>query len=266
MMKDHGTGWSGNCFDLVQTLNGGANFADVLQLIANDFGLRKIKNPLTPTQQKAIITAIPKAKESSKIIIQPMYFESADILYWASHGIREYVLKVFDVTKVRHVWLNNAIYYTNNNYSPCYAYVFDSVHVKCYFPLRKDNRFLGNSNSIQGLDKLPKSGDLLVITKSYKDVMFLFDQSISAIAPQSETASIPEDIYEDLSKRFGEIVLLYDDDEAGVKGADKIQREYGLPIIYLGDEYGGKDITDVYKNKGDIDGALNKIRNAGRSI
>ena len=124
---------------------------------------------------------------------------------------------------------------------------------KCYFPKRTSYRFLGNypAKKLQGYDKLPKKGKLCVITKSLKDCMVLYNLGIAAIAPQSETQFIEDNVLEVLKKRFKHIVLLFDNDQTGIEFTNKIKRKYNwiTPMI-IPLKYNAKDISDFYKAYG----------------
>ena len=61
---------------------------------------------------------------------------------------------------------------------------------------------------IQGAHMLPKTGNVLVITKSLKDVMTLYEYGITAIAPCSENEFLTDVQYEKIKKRFKHIGLL----------------------------------------------------------
>lgn len=62
-------------------------------------------------------------------------------------------------------------------------------------------------------------GDFLVITKSLKDVMTLYEYKIPAIAPCSENIFITESQYDRLKTKYKHILLLYDNDSAGLHSA-----------------------------------------------
>ena len=64
---------------------------------------------------------------------------------------------------------------------------------------------------------LPKEGgDYLVITKSLKDVMCLYEFGIPAIAPCSENLFLTENQYEKIKRKFKRIYVLYDNDKPGM--------------------------------------------------
>ena len=52
---------------------------------------------------------------------------------------------------------------------------------------------------LQGAHQLPAEGELLVVTKSMKDVMCLYSLGITAIAPNSENLFLTESQFEKLS-------------------------------------------------------------------
>ena len=74
--------------------------------------------------------------------------------------------------------------------------------------------------------------DYLVITKSLKDVMVLYEYGIPAIAPNSETIFVTEAQYQKLKNRFKRIYLFYDSDYAGITSMNQIRKKYSdlIPI------------------------------------
>jgi DNA primase len=61
------------------------------------------------------------------------------------------------------------------------------------------------------------------------------------MAPQSETCPISSDIITDIKQRFKRIVILYDNDEAGIKSAKTLSEQYNLESIFLIE---AKDLSD----------------------
>ena len=80
--------------------------------------------------------------------------------------------------------------------------------------------------------------------------MCLYSLGIPAIAPNSETLFIPDSMYEDLKSRFKNIVVLYDNDLAGVSNMRKIRDRYGAKCMWIPRSYGAKDISDFHKKYG----------------
>ena len=120
---------------------------------------------------------------------------------------------------------------------------------KIYFPLKKEYRFLNNLSKkvLQGYHQLPKTGDLLVITKSMKDVVAMYGFGIAAVSPNSETLFIEDKKLEEFKQRFKHILVLYDNDRAGLFNMAKIRKIHPeLNYFYL-PWYLAKDFTDSIK-------------------
>ena len=119
-------------------------------------------------------------------------------------------------------------------------------------PTKRKYRFLSNWHStlIQGSKQLPKSGDVLVITKSLKDVMSLYEFGITAVAPNSENLFLTDAQYDKLRLRFNSIYLLYDRDLPGVKSANKIRKKHKDLKVLLVPKV--KDFTDYVKKYGTL--------------
>ena len=101
---------------------------------------------------------------------------------------------------------------------------------------------------IQGSKMLPKSGEFVVVTKSLKDVMALYEFGIPAIAPNSENLFLTEAQYEKLQTKFQQIYILYDRDLPGVKSANRIRKKFdGLQVLLVPKV---KDFTDYVKKYG----------------
>lgn len=94
---------------------------------------------------------------------------------------------------------------------------------------------MGNvrKENIQGYTQLPAEGDLLIIAASMKDALCLIAVGFNAIAPQSESTSIPDAIIEELKGRFKQIVILFDNDEAGLASAKKYSALYDIEYKQL---------------------------------
>ena len=132
-----------------------------------------------------------------------------------------------------------------------YAYkVYDKF--KIYRPLAsKYTKWRTNltNRHVQGLAELPyEGGNLLVITKSLKDVMCLYEMGIDAIAASSETTFIPDDILKSLRYKWKHIVILYDRDATGMKKARDYSKQYKLDAIFVHKRFKSKDISDAVKN------------------
>lgn len=119
---------------------------------------------------------------------------------------------------------------------------------RIYFPTQKSMRFISNWKSfrIQGDHMLPKYGEVLVVTKSMKDVMLFHELGLPAIAPVSETVFLTESHYRKLKERFDKLVVLFDNDYTGIKFLNKVRKKYDVIPLWIPRGL-PKDISDYYK-------------------
>lgn len=171
-----------------------------------------------------------------------------DTEYWAQFNVNKEICTYFNVYPVMFTWVNNVICHTYTDSKPVYAFILGLEDVKIYAPYHSQKWLMTTSKEIfQGFEQLPWIGDLLIITKSMKDVMSLYSLEYNAIAPHSEGQKIPNDIIIGLQHRFTKIVVLYDNDDAGIKASNKLNREYKLKQIYM---INAKDVSDNIKKCG----------------
>lgn len=240
LFKDLSTGESGDCFKLVRLMRNKRSFKSVLleiytELIENANNKRTISLNTTPPEKKR-----------SNIGIQRGKFAKYDLEYWSQYNITEEILHKFEVTKVYKVYNDDKVIRYHNRNNPIYAYkVFNNF--KIYMPLaEKGQKWLSNLSlfDIGGYKQLPAEGDLLIISKAMKDVMFLYSIGIPAVCPSSETSHIPENVINKLKRRFKKIIVWYDNDEPGINAAKKISKKYNIPYTHIPIEYKEKDLTD----------------------
>ena len=256
IFKDFATGQHLNVFDVVQSIFR-CDYFESLRIIANDFGIVR-DNTLHKNPGKINLNPIKiKDKEISKIQIEVQEFTDGELKWWGKYGISKDILKRFNVYSCKHVFLNDQLFAESQQHCPIFGYYgkkYQGLELwRCYFPKRTSFRFITNwpSKKIQGYDQLPKKGKLLVITKSMKDSMCLYSCGITACAPNSENLFIPDKVLEDLKNRFENIVVLYDNDRAGLYNMAKIRKEHPeLTYVFIPKRYGSKDISDFYKDHG----------------
>lgn len=231
-----------------------------LQIINRDFKLGfegEELNHLVYDYSQPTLDYFEKEKEKEKkLLCLKRAFKIYDKLYWQQYGVGLVTLKKFNVLPVQTVFYDNKILWRNSETNPIYCYNFPKENKKkIYRPLEKDKRFkfitsAGIGGIYQGFDQLPEKNDLLIITKSMKDVMTLHGFGYPAIAPNSENYSIPLDFYDNLLERFTNIILFYDNDEAGQLARTSLCEELDIPFIEIPAIYGTKDISDFFKKYG----------------
>jgi len=189
-------------------------------------------------------------RDSSQITVKRRGFAHGDLLYWKQFGISLKTLVHYNVSAIERAWVNQKSVYLHQKQDVCYAYRFGDKKYKLYFPTRKEYRFLSTPVKIQGLNQLPEKGNILVITKSLKDVMTLHEFDIPAIALSSEAVVPDEELLCKLRLRFKNIVMFYDNDTRGILSMQKVKSE--LPCMWIPRKYNVKDISDYYKMYGSV--------------
>lgn len=244
MFKDHGTGDCGNVIKFVQLFTGLTNYSDILNDIVNKL---KITNNTQLVSSKQYIPS-----QETVIGVVRQDFTKTDIDYWSQYNISKQTLKKFDVSSIKYYLCNGIVKGIYKDTNPMYAYKVYN-HFKIYKPLAdKYTKWRNNltENDIQGFKQLPKTGDILIITKSLKDVMCLYEMGIPAISPSSESTWIPEKALEDILKRFKRVLICFDRDVAGVKNLRKLSLKTGLEPLLVHKKFKAKDISDAISRNG----------------
>ena len=261
IFKDFATGQHLNIFGIVQEIHH-CDYHKALRIIANDLGI--IKNKSIPKNiGKINLNAVKfKDRETSKIQVQIQDFTEQDLKWWGKYGITKGILNHFNVFSCKHVFLNGNLFASYQQHCPIYGYYGGKIQEnkekielwKCYFPKRKEYRFIGNypAKKLQGYDKLPKKGKICVLTKAQKDVMALYAYGIPACAPNSETVIPSKTIIDDLINRFEYVFALWDNDNTGVTFLNKMKRQFPqLHCLIIPKHYEAKDFSDLRAKYGE---------------
>ena len=239
LFKDHGTGECGNVIKFVQLYTGITNYSDILKDIVNKLNITN-NTKLTTTKEY-------KPPEETVIGVVRQDFTEADIKYWSRFNIPLETLKKYNVSSIKYYLCNGIVKGIYKDTNPMYAYkVYNNF--KIYRPLG-DKRSKWRNNlteyDVQGYEQLPQKGDILVITKSMKDVMCLHEMGIPAVSPSSESTFIPLQVLNELKKRFKSIILLFDRDSSGCKNSIKIKNKFGIKPLFINKKFKAKDVSDA---------------------
>ena len=246
-LHDFATNEHINCFEAVMK-KFGVNYFEALKIIAQDFGL--IDNKVKPTTQPLRVESL-KETETSKIQVQIKDYTEKELNWWKEFGIDKKMLKKYHVYSLQHVFINGQLKFTSSEKCPIYGYYFgkdknSNELWKIYFPMRTEFRFLNSLSKkiLQGYHQLPKTGDLLVITKSMKDCVAFYGFGIPAVAPNSETLFVSDKQLEEFKQRFKHILVLYDSDRPGKWNLAQIRKQHPELNYYFLPSYLAKDFTD----------------------
>ena len=198
-MHDFATNEHLDCWNVVMKMFN-CSYYEALKIIAQDFGI--ISNSDVKTKPITIVESI-KETESAKIQVQIKDYTNEELEWWKSFGINKKTLKKYKIFSLQNVFLNGELKFTSTEQCPIYGYYFGKDKNckelwKIYFPANKEKgiRFINNLSKkiLQGYHQLPKTGDLLVITKSMKDVAAMYEFGITAVSTPSESTFVLDKI------------------------------------------------------------------------
>jgi hypothetical protein len=213
LFKDFSSGNYGGAVDLVKDLTG-TNYYKACQLVIetyNDYVLHNNGG-----------YDVKEFKESTKYRVVKWNLRdwtTQDQYFWTQFNIGSKLLDLYSVKPLQSYTMTNQDkeLVISGNY--LYGYFKgDGSLYKIYQPKTYNKKFLKVSDYIQGSEQT-KDLDYLIITSSLKDIMSLRSLKINAdiIAPDSENTIIKKDIMLDYIKKYKQVILLFDNDEAGIK-------------------------------------------------
>ena len=250
MFKDFATNDCGDFVVLVMKIFN-LGYYDALNKIAFDLGLSNFS--LEVNKQLTNYTKIVhKEKVNLGIKIRPWMVKDRD--FWLQFGVLKTTLTKYNVHPISHIFYNDTAVKASD-LAYCYVETKDNkVSYKIYQPLEtKIKKWINNADYTvhQGYMQLPQQADLLIITKSLKDVMSIHDcLGISAVGLQSESVMMKESVMEEYKKRFKKVICLFDNDEAGKKLSINFTNTYKIPHVFVPELPGVTDFSDLVKHLG----------------
>lgn len=255
-MHDFATNEHLDCWNVVMKMFN-CSYYEALKIIAKDFGI--LSNSDVKTKPITIVESLKKT-ESAKIQVQIKDYTEKELEWWKQFGISKKTLKKYHVFSLQHVFLNGELKFTSSEQCPIYGYYFgkdknSEEKWKIYFPNNKEKgiRFINNLSKkiLQGYHQLPKTGDLLVITKSMKDVAAMYEFGITAVSTPSESTFVLDKQLEEFKQRFKHILVIFDSDRSGRYNMSKIRKLHPeLNYFIIPREYSSKDFTDLIRDYG----------------
>ena len=182
-------------------------------------------------------------------------WRSYDIEYWASYGITLEWLKYAEIYPISHkIVIKDGHRYVFGADKYAYAYVEHKegkVTLKIYQPKNTKGYKWSNKHdkSVVSLwTKIPEYGDKVCICSSLKDALCLWSNlGIPALSIQGEGYNMSNTAVNELKRRYKEIYILFDNDEAGLKDGLSLSESTGFINLVLPKFKEGKDISDAYK-------------------
>ena len=242
---------------------------EVCARICDDFSKFKGDISVTKSAYTCQITGAGRHSDS-ELKCKVREWRDYDIEYWKSYGVPIEWLRYAEVYPISHKIVikgGNRMVFGADKYA--YAYVEHKegkTTLKIYQPYNKRGFKWSNKHDksvISLWTKVPEYGDKICICSSLKDALCLWaNTGIPAIAIQGEGYEISNTAISELRRRYKEIYILLDNDDAGVHDALKLSESTGFTNIVLPKEYGAKDISDLFlllKDKDKFNNILLKL-------
>jgi hypothetical protein len=267
MYSDFGDVKGLSCFDYVM-YKYKVDYRTALDIINRDFNLdldgKEVDNIIPVKNPIAVYEQYDKIYIGNSVIkVHYKEWDDISIDYMNQHKL-DYrrVEDKFRVRPIDYYWINGYQFKAAKLAFTWYLGLYEGRAIyKIYQPLEKKYKWFHNLNQniIQGWHQLPKTGKILVITKAYKDVLCFDNFDIPSIAPGAEGWTIPDKVLDNLFQRFDTILSQFDWDYTGIKGMNKLRREYGIqPIPIVQGRFSNlvqnksywkdKDFADLCKN------------------
>lgn len=246
---DFSTRERGGIYDLLGKM-WNMDYANVIAKVYKDFNMLSTSSVVRKSSYQGRI----RRNNDTTMECKVREWREYDIKYWESYGITLPWLKYANVYPISHkIIIKNGQRYVFGADKYAYAYVEfkeGKTTLKIYQPYNKNGFKWANKHDksvISLWTKVPEYGDRICICSSLKDALCLWaNTGIPALAIQGEGYSMSDTAVSELKRRYKEIYILLDNDEAGVQDALKLSESTGFTNIVLPKEYGAKDVSDLY--------------------
>ena len=248
--KDFSSGFQGDQVELVRYLfNYDARFKATNRIITDYQEYLKHNAP-------AVRGPIQFHDKFKVVDFEMRHWNTLDQKYWTQFKISSSILSQYNVVPLEFFTMSKTEIddsVTSYRFSRPYGYGYfrnDGELYKIYMPKIPEKKFIKIQNYTQGMDQLQYDSKYLLIVSSLKDLLSfkkLGIGNIECIAPDSENTMIGESVINKLREKYSKIIVLFDNDEPGMKAAQGYQDKYNIPHVIL---EMSKDLSDSVKDHG----------------
>ena len=248
--KDFSSGFQGDQVELVRYLfNYDARFKATNRIITDYQEYLKHNAP-------AVRGPIQFHDKFKVVDFEMRHWNTLDQKYWTQFKISSSILSQYNVVPLEFFTMSKTEIddsVTSYRFSRPYVYGYfrnDGELYKIYMPKIPEKKFIKIQNYTQGMDQLQYDSKYLLIVSSLKDLLSfkkLGIGNIECIAPDSENTMIGESVINKLREKYSKIIVLFDNDEPGIKAAQRYQDKYNIPHVILDMS---KDLSDSVRDHG----------------
>jgi len=272
LFKDF-AGEEGDAFYFVMLLYN-VDFKTAIEIVADDFNVSK-KDMASHRKNRPAMANLPKieVKKRAKFNYKPDVMAGADYSFWLQFGISQTALEYFKVGKAKYAGSQTMTEdgslrdwrLTSSELDPIYFYDYENGGIRFYRPNAGYSlKHFGNvnGNDVFGLNQAREAVknqgklDTIAICAGQKDVISLYSNTgIHGIALNSESCHMPIELFFELKDLADNLVVIYDNDETGVKYSKRLENDFGIRRVTVPGLLNGqmtvdgiKDISDYYKH------------------
>jgi len=206
---------------------------------------------------KSTENEIKKFKKEVYLSAKIRSWQEHDLQFWKQFGITLSTLEKYNVFPAEYAMVGEKIFKLDK-----YAYVFveykdNEKTITVYQPYNNQKWMKNHNSSVwYGWTQLPEKGKNLIITKSRKDIMSIYENTgIPVAGLQNEKILPKQQVMDELKNRFETIYVLYDNDfdkpvNWGREFGQKLSDEYNLFQIEIPEDLESKDFSDLILNHG----------------
>jgi hypothetical protein len=248
--KDFSSGFQGDQVELVRYLfNYDARFKATNRIITDYQEYLKHNAP-------AVRGPIQFHDKFKVVDFEMRHWNTLDQKYWTQFKIGSSILSQYNVVPLEFFTMSKTEIddsVTSYRFSRPYIYGYfrnDGELYKIYMPKIPEKKFIKIQNYTQGMDQLQYDSKYLLIVSSLKDLLSfkkLGIGNIECIAPDSENTMIGESVINKLREKYAKIIVLFDNDEPGIKAAQRYQDKYNISHVILDMS---KDLSDSVRDHG----------------
>jgi hypothetical protein len=254
--KDFSSGYQGDHINLVKRLLNLEKAGQAIGKILQDYN-----DYLVDHKYKSVPEIKPHGK--FKVTDYSMrHWTDLDEKYWTPFGITSQELENYNVVPLAYYKMtkedeNGKLHVINIKSNYLYGYFKeDGMLYKIYQPKVISKKFIKVRDYTQGDEQLTYDCKYLIITSSLKDLLSfnaLGIGNIESVAPDSENTMLPKVIIEKYIEKYEKVLVMFDNDEPGIKAMIKYEKLHGTKQVLLQME---KDLSDSVKKHG-----VNMVRN-----
>jgi len=257
--KDWG-GSFGNAIDFVMRLHL-LEFASAMKMIVKDLNLPFVTSNEEFKESIKFQRKIKLRKLANivpNLIIEENQYTDTDIAYWNDMFIPVNYIRRHNIFPVLNYFINSIEIRRDVNF-PVYAFVEvykKKVYYKLYAPFADSkNKWKSTMTEVaskvyHNINKIPKKGNLLIITSSVKDNVILSYLGYNVISGQGEDIPLDTKTMTDLKARYTNIIIFYDNDynkdvNYGILAAHRESERFGFRYVYIPGRYRCTDIGEL---------------------